>query len=1032
MPESFDPKTYCPQPIAGVIRHDRGDGEPSARYLLLHPERSVTVVLSERENELWDLMDGKTTVDGICQQYLMRRRTLVLNDMYTLIKRLGDAAILASAPGVPSQPELPQRLPGLSLPGSTVLPRLIARLPLMPHRAPVWMLALVGIIFGFVLAATGPEQHIFPEQGHVPGYLTDQLLLLAVLFLIFGFLRESFRLAVEGHYTKHFPKIRLTFYGPWPIFRHDNRWRLTLPRSKRLAASLSGIVIELLAGGLCAALLHTNLQPHDADLLYKTMWVLYARAFLHLCPLLRADLTRALEEWLTTPSIRKQAIGFLRYGFLPSFFSDERMAPRERVFLGFNAALLTWILLSAQFALAFQQNISPDIQQLMDLIQSHGTAAFRLTQVLFLLTFAPFVFGGLVAVSWCCWALYERLRQSQLLLRPGIQLAVGALAALVALAVLALGRTFTLYSEATELVLLQFLTIAILTAAVPCFRDCIAGMGSSRLGTRVLLMILAIIAFSIASAINGFFSVPPLVTFAFFGMSATLALAALLYAMVSGRNWWTFRRTSLSLAETKLSLSALLLLLVSAWHILLASDPTLFGTVFGVMSQEGGNVLRSSLHALMAHRVGFAAVALAILGLFDYRNLPVGTTPSDSRLILSQDDRKPSAALSRATRFLFQETGDELKQVFGQRIHGIVEQKTSKTLQDPAFCFQQIKSARSLRTADAEALARERIAGLLQVMSHEFGGQLTRRILCTAFDGIGWPTLMLLHETVIKPAGLAAITAPLIEVSLDERQQTMRSVTIFADAEEREKDSLIALMRGRTFQPGQTIVREGDDADECFVVIQGNVQIETRTSTGQAKVLAFLGRFDIFGEAALLHEATRRSATVRAVTEVTLLCLSRSDFQLLALQHPQLVRCVRLRLLNLRLLARTPIFRDLQPELLRVTLPYIDTLVLDEGDYVVHKGDKSRDLYVIKSGYVNVVAANGNQEEFICQLGPKDYFGEISLLFGVPRTATVRCSAPCELLVIRRDAAERLIDASEIFTANLREVGAQRRKNDNQ
>ncbi len=67
-------------------------------------------------------------------------------------------------------------------------------------------------------------------------------------------------------------------------------------------------------------------------------------------------------------------------------------------------------------------------------------------------------------------------------------------------------------------------------------------------------------------------------------------------------------------------------------------------------------------------------------------------------------------------------------------------------------------------------------------------------------------------------------------------------------------------------------------------------------------------------------------------------------------------------------------------------------------------GDKGDSLFLILSGRVGVTAPNEDGEHVpIATLGPGELFGEISLLDGGPRTATVRAIEPVEVCTLNRD-----------------------------
>jgi hypothetical protein len=80
------------------------------------------------------------------------------------------------------------------------------------------------------------------------------------------------------------------------------------------------------------------------------------------------------------------------------------------------------------------------------------------------------------------------------------------------------------------------------------------------------------------------------------------------------------------------------------------------------------------------------------------------------------------------------------------------------------------------------------------------------------------------------------------------------------------------------------------------------------------------------------------------------------------------------------------------------------TMIVKEfepGDVIFAEGDVGREVYVVKSGNVEVLkkGADGT-EELIAALGPGEYFGEMALLGKAPRNATVRAATPLEVLAM--------------------------------
>ena len=103
------------------------------------------------------------------------------------------------------------------------------------------------------------------------------------------------------------------------------------------------------------------------------------------------------------------------------------------------------------------------------------------------------------------------------------------------------------------------------------------------------------------------------------------------------------------------------------------------------------------------------------------------------------------------------------------------------------------------------------------------------------------------------------------------------------------------------------------------------------------------------------------------------------------------------------------------------------------GEVIVREGEKGGELFVIDRGTVNIeiVRDNGKQLK-VAQLASGQFFGEMGLMTGEPRTATVRAKTDCALIVIGhgpfhdvlRQAPELVEKMSELLAARMAELEA--------
>jgi CRP-like cAMP-binding protein len=83
---------------------------------------------------------------------------------------------------------------------------------------------------------------------------------------------------------------------------------------------------------------------------------------------------------------------------------------------------------------------------------------------------------------------------------------------------------------------------------------------------------------------------------------------------------------------------------------------------------------------------------------------------------------------------------------------------------------------------------------------------------------------------------------------------------------------------------------------------------------------------------------------------------------------------------------------------------------------VMAEGTEGDEMFFVKSGSLVVTATEGKDRVLIGELGPGEYFGEIAMLTGKPRTATVRARTDGELFCLKRkDAAPVLRPNRELL-----------------
>ena len=132
--------------------------------------------------------------------------------------------------------------------------------------------------------------------------------------------------------------------------------------------------------------------------------------------------------------------------------------------------------------------------------------------------------------------------------------------------------------------------------------------------------------------------------------------------------------------------------------------------------------------------------------------------------------------------------------------------------------------------------------------------------------------------------------------SSDTKVQSLRRAPLFENLSKDELERLAKETEDLEVEPGKVLCREGETAQEFFVIIDGEVEV---TQGGER--IRTLSDGDFFGEIALLEDIPR-TATVRATTHLRFFVLTRQTFWTMVDSMPDVDRKI-LRALAKRALA---------------------------------------------------------------------------------------------------------------------------------
>jgi len=253
---------------------------------------------------------------------------------------------------------------------------------------------------------------------------------------------------------------------------------------------------------------------------------------------------------------------------------------------------------------------------------------------------------------------------------------------------------------------------------------------------------------------------------------------------------------------------------------------------------------------------------------------------------------------------------------------------------------------------------------------------------------------------------------------------------LFSGLEADELKELLAAFSLKDVKGGDTLVVEGEEGTDAFVIANGVLHVERAAEEGAKPIhLAALGPGAIFGEMALVSNAPR-AASVVADEVATVLAISREDLERLGAVTPeigqQLSSFCRGRMIA-NLLRHSSILGSVSGKDREALFHRFATEHFDPGHALVEEGGEGTGLFLLASGAVEVVGRDSDGDELrIAELGPGNVVGEISLVLRRPANATVRALTPTVALHLGRDDFQDAIREHPTLLGELYETATQR------
>ncbi len=240
-------------------------------------------------------------------------------------------------------------------------------------------------------------------------------------------------------------------------------------------------------------------------------------------------------------------------------------------------------------------------------------------------------------------------------------------------------------------------------------------------------------------------------------------------------------------------------------------------------------------------------------------------------------------------------------------------------------------------------------------------------------------------------------------------ESRLREFSIFASLSEDELSRVAEMVQLVSHPKGVVLRRQGEPGEAFYLILSGLVRVRTVGKQREERLLGYLPAGAFFGEQALLTNKPY-DRTIDSAADTELAVCDKESFHKILIRHPQ-IKSLLLKgpVVPVSQLRASRLFASLSEADLREVAKMARPAFFPAGMVICHQGERGDAFYVTLSGQIRVRAIDEQGvERLLNYLSAGDFFGEISLLTGQPRTATIETIDDTELAVFGRTAFYKL------------------------
>jgi cAMP-dependent protein kinase regulator len=260
---------------------------------------------------------------------------------------------------------------------------------------------------------------------------------------------------------------------------------------------------------------------------------------------------------------------------------------------------------------------------------------------------------------------------------------------------------------------------------------------------------------------------------------------------------------------------------------------------------------------------------------------------------------------------------------------------------------------------------------------------------------------------------------PKDEATFTALEATSRKVDLFHFLQDDQRRALINAMFRKEYADKETIIHEGDEADNFYIIESGRCKVFKKKGDRDVQV-GTINAGQYFGELALINGGTRNASVIADGPKTVCWGLDQTSYLgLLKEHHGQKRQRYR------TLLRNVPFLKALQDYEILLVADALQPVNPGDGEVIMKQGDSGDEFFIILEGECSVrKRSDDSEEKEVGRLKAGAYFGELALLRNTPRAATVIAGPKCKLIKLDSKSFNRLLGpCNQIFQENMKHYG---------